>query len=161
MNTRLQVEHCATEEITGIDLVKEQIRVAEGKHLTLKQSDLKINGHSIECRIYAEDPSNSFLPDIGNLKVYIRPQGPGVRIDDGFEQGMDIPIYYDPMIGKLITKGKDRDEAIARMIRAIDEFQIVGVETTLPFCKFAISHNAFRSGKFDTKFVENYFLPKY
>jgi acetyl-CoA carboxylase biotin carboxylase subunit len=160
MNTRLQVEHCVTEEITGIDLVKEQIRVAEGKRLTLKQSDLEIHGHAIECRIYAEDPSNGFLPDIGNLKVYKRPQGPGIRVDDGFEQGMDIPIYYDPMIGKLISKGKDRDEAISRMIRAIEEFQIVGVETTLPFCKFAIDHNAFRSGKFDTKFVENYFTPE-
>jgi acetyl-CoA carboxylase biotin carboxylase subunit len=160
MNTRLQVEHCVTEEITGIDLVKEQIKVAEGKPLTLKQSDLEIHGHAIECRIYAEDPSNGFLPDIGNLKVYKRPQGPGIRVDDGFEQGMDIPIYYDPMIGKLISKGKDRDEAISRMIRAIEEFQIVGVETTLPFCKFAINHSAFRSGKFDTKFVENYFTPE-
>lgn len=160
MNTRLQVEHCVTEEITGIDLVKEQIRVAEGKSLTLKQSDLEINGHSIECRVYAEDPKNGFLPDIGNLKVYKRPQGPGVRVDDGFDQGMDIPVYYDPMIGKLITKAKNRDEAISRMIRAIDEFQIVGVETTLSFCKFAIDHSAFRSGKFDTKFVENYFTPE-
>jgi acetyl-CoA carboxylase biotin carboxylase subunit len=160
MNTRLQVEHCVTEEITGVDLVKEQIRVAEGKPLTLKQSDLEIHGHAIECRIYAEDPANDFLPDIGNLKVYKRPQGPGIRVDDGFEQGMDIPIYYDPMIGKLISKGKDRDEAIARMIRAIDEFQIVGVETTLPFCKYAINHSAFRSGKFDTNFVKNYFTPE-
>lgn len=157
MNTRLQVEHCVTEEITGVDLVKEQIRIAEGKPLTLQQSDLEINGHSIECRVYAEDPANGFLPDIGNLKVYKRPQGPGIRVDDGFEQGMDIPIYYDPMIGKLISKGKDRNEAIARMTRAIDEFEIVGIETTLLFCRYAINHHAFRSGEFDTNFVSKYF----
>lgn len=159
MNTRLQVEHCVTEEITGVDLVKEQIKVAEGKPLSFSQDDLEINGHALEVRIYAEDPCNNFLPDIGKLITYQRPQGPGIRIDDGFEEGMDIPIYYDPMIGKLISKGSNRDEAISRMTRAIDEFAITGIETTLSFCKYAINHEAFKSGNFDTKFVQKYFTP--
>ena len=159
MNTRLQVEHPVTEMISGIDLVKEQVRVARGEELSFKQEDLEINGHSIEVRVYAEDPANNFLPDIGRLSTYRRPQGPGVRVDDGFEEGMDIPIYYDPMISKLITHGKDRTEAIGRMIRAIDEYHIAGVETTLPFCRFALQHDAFVSGKFDTHFVKNYFDP--
>ena len=159
MNTRLQVEHCVTEEITGIDLVKEQIKVAQGEAISFKQEDLKINGHALEVRVYAENPKNNFLPDIGKLITYRRPQGPGVRLDDGYEEGMDIPIYYDPMIGKLITKGATRKEAIDRMTRAIDEFQINGIETTLSFCKYAINHEAFVSGNFDTKFVENHFTP--
>jgi acetyl-CoA carboxylase biotin carboxylase subunit len=159
MNTRLQVEHCVTEEITGIDIVKEQIKVARGEALSFEQSDLKIHGHALEVRVYAEDPTNNFLPDIGNLKTYKRPQGAGVRLDDGFEEGMDIPIYYDPMIGKLVTKGHDRQDAINRMTRAIDEFTITGIQTTLPFCKFAINHDAFTSGNFDTKFVDKYFTP--
>ncbi|MEO9964377.1 MAG: acetyl-CoA carboxylase biotin carboxylase subunit [Reichenbachiella sp.] len=160
MNTRLQVEHCVTEEITGIDLVKEQIKVARGEKLSFAQEDLSIHGHALEVRIYAENPKNNFLPDIGKLISYKRPHGPGVRIDDGYEEGMDIPIYYDPMIGKLITKGATRKEAIDRMTRAIDEFQINGIETTLSFCKFAINHEAFVSGNFDTKFVQNYFKPE-
>lgn len=160
MNTRLQVEHCVTEEITGIDLVKEQIKVARGEEISFAQEDLKINGHALEVRVYAENPKNSFLPDIGKLITYKRPQGPGVRIDDGYEEGMDIPIHYDPMIGKLITKGATRKEAIDRMSRAIDEFQINGIETTLSFCKYAINHEAFVSGNFDTKFVDNHFTPE-
>lgn len=160
MNTRLQVEHPVTEMITGIDLVKEQINVARGNKISFKQEDIKLIGHSIEVRVYAEDPANSFLPDIGKLKVYNPPKGPGVRVDDGFEEGMDIPIYYDSMISKLITYGKDREEAIQRMIRAIDEYQISGVETTLPFCKFVMQHKAFVSGKFDTHFVTHYFKPE-
>ncbi|MEQ6120643.1 acetyl-CoA carboxylase biotin carboxylase subunit [Reichenbachiella sp. MALMAid0571] len=160
MNTRLQVEHCVTEEITGIDLVKEQIKIAEGKALDMKQSDLSIRGHAIECRIYAENPEDNFLPAIGTLNTYKRPQGPGIRVDDGFEEGMEIPIYYDPMIGKLIASGKDRNEAIARMTRAIDEFNISGVQTTLSFCKFAINHQAFINGSFDTNFVKNFFSPE-
>lgn len=159
MNTRLQVEHCVTEEITGIDLVKEQIKVAQGEQLSFTQEDLKINGHALEVRVYAENPKNNFLPDIGKLITYKRPHGPGVRIDDGYEEGMDIPIHYDPMIGKLITKGATRQEAIDRMTRAIDEFQINGIETTLSFCKYAINHEAFVSGNFDTKFVDNHFTP--
>lgn len=160
MNTRLQVEHPVTEQITGMDLVKEQIRIAEGKTLSVKQEDLKIIGHSIEVRVYAEDPQNNFLPDIGNLKVYKRPQGTGVRVDDGFEQGMDIPIHYDPMIAKLVTFADNRDEAIKRMIRAIDEYEIVGIQTTLSFCKYVLEHEAFTSGNFDTKFIEKYFTPE-
>ncbi len=159
VNTRLQVEHPVTEMITGTDLVKEQIRIAQGQKLPFKQEDLKISGHAIEVRVYAEDPANNFLPDIGTLTVYKVPQGPGVRVDDGFEEGMDIPIYYDPMIAKLITYGKDREEAILRLIRAIDEYKITGVETTLPFCKFVLQHEAFVSGNFDTQFVSKYFSP--
>lgn len=161
MNTRLQVEHPVTEMITGVDLVREQINVALGNKLPFTQEDLKITGHAIEVRVYAEDPSNNFLPDIGNLQTYRRPQGPGVRLDDGFEEGMDIPIYYDPMIAKLITYSNDRNLAIDKMIRAIDEYTITGVQTTLPFCKFVMKHEAFRSGKFDTHFVKHHFKPEY
>ena len=160
MNTRLQVEHPVSEMITGIDLVKEQIRVARGEKLSFTQDDLKINGHALEVRVYAEDPANNFLPDIGKLVTYRRPMGPGVRVDDGFEEGMDIPIYYDPMIAKLITHGKDREEAIARMVRAIDEYTITGCQTTLGFCRWAIQHPAFVSGDFDTHFVKKYFTPE-
>jgi len=159
MNTRLQVEHPVTELITGIDLVKEQIRIARGEAINFKQADLKIKGHAIELRVYAEDPDNNFLPDIGTLQTYITPKGPGVRVDDGFEQGMEIPIYYDPMIAKLVTYGKDRQEAIERMLRAIDEYQITGITTTLGFGKFVMQHEAFISGKFDTHFVSKYFKP--
>ncbi|PRY88454.1 acetyl-CoA carboxylase biotin carboxylase subunit [Mongoliibacter ruber] len=160
MNTRLQVEHPVTEMITGKDLVKEQIHVAEGHSLPFSQDDLSINGHSIEVRVYAEDPRNNFLPDIGNLKTYIRPQGPGIRVDDGFEQGMDIPIYYDPMISKLIVHDENREKAIQKMVSAIDDYQITGIETTLSFCRFVLEHEAFISGDFDTKFVEKYFSPE-
>lgn len=160
MNTRLQVEHPVTELITGKDLVKEQILIAEGKALSFVQDDLKIQGHAIEVRVYAEDPKNNFLPDIGRLDVYNRPQGPGIRVDDGFEQGMEIPIYYDPLIGKLITYHDTREGAVHRMIRAIDEFQIIGLETTLTFCRFVMQHQAFLSGKFDTKFIDRYFSPE-
>jgi acetyl/propionyl-CoA carboxylase alpha subunit len=161
MNTRLQVEHPVTEMITGIDLVKEQIRVARGEKLSFRQEDLKIHGHSLEVRVYAEDPANNFLPDIGRLQTYQRPQGLGVRVDDGFEEGMDIPIYYDPMIAKLVSFGKDRSEAINRMIRAIDDYRINGVETTLSFCRFVLNHEAFVSGNFDTHFIKHHFKPEY
>ena len=157
MNTRLQVEHPVTEMITGLDLVKEQIKIARGEVLTVKQEDLKISGHAMELRVYAEDPLNNFLPDIGTLQTYKTPKGNGVRVDDGFEEGMEIPIYYDPMIAKLITYGANREEAIARMIRAIDEYDITGIQTTLGFGKFVMQHPAFTSGKFDTHFVGKYF----
>jgi acetyl-CoA carboxylase biotin carboxylase subunit len=160
MNTRLQVEHPVTEMITGIDLVREQINVARGNKLSFKQEDIEMRGHAIEVRVYAEDPANNFLPDIGKLRIYDPPKGPGVRVDDGFEEGMEIPIYYDSMISKLITYGVSREEAIERMIRAIDEYKISGVETTLPFCKFVMQHKAFTSGKFDTHFVAQYFKPE-
>lgn len=159
MNTRLQVEHPVTELITGVDLVKEMIRIAEGEAISFKQEDLQIQGHSIEIRVCAEDPRNNFLPDVGTLTTYVRPQGNGVRVDDGFEQGMAIPIFYDPMIAKLITYGKDREEAIAKMIRAIDEYKISGIQTTLPFCKFVMKHEAFISGNFDTRFIGLYYTP--
>lgn len=160
MNTRLQVEHPVTEMITGIDLVRQQILVARGEHLAFKQEDLSINGHALEVRVYAEDPLNNFLPDIGTLVTYVRPQGPGIRVDDGFEQGMAIPIYYDPMIAKLIAYADTRAHAIERMTRAIEEYDITGVKTTLDFCQFAINHEAFVSGNFDTNFVNRYFKPE-
>jgi acetyl-CoA carboxylase, biotin carboxylase subunit len=160
MNTRLQVEHPVTEMITGKDLVKEQIKIARGEKLSFSQEDLKIYGHSLEIRVYAEDPLNNFLPDIGKLQTYIKPEGPGIRVDDGFEQGMDIPIYYDPMIAKLIVHAADRESAIDKMGRAIDDFVIGGVATTLDFCRFAIQHPAFVSGNFDTHFVKHYFTPE-
>ena len=160
MNTRLQVEHPVTEEITGLDLVKLQIRVAEGRPLPFRQDEISFRGHAVEVRVYAEDPSNNFLPDIGTLETYRRPQGHGIRVDDGFEQGMDIPFYYDPMIAKLVARGETRDEAIEKMIRAIDEYDITGIETTLGFCQFVMKHEAFRSGEFDTKFVEQHFTPE-
>ena len=160
MNTRLQVEHPVTEFITGIDLVREQINIAEGKKLSMKQEDIKINGHSFEVRVYAEDPQNNFMPDVGNLRTYIRPQGPGIRVDDGFEQGMDIPIYYDPMIAKLTVHGQNREQARVRMLRAIEEYEITGIQTTLPFCHYVFEHEAFIDGSFDTKFVDKYFTPE-
>ena len=161
MNTRLQVEHPVTELITGKDLVKEQIRVARGEVLSFKQEDLTINGHALEVRVYAEDPANNFLPDIGNLSVYQLPLGNGVRVDGGFEEGMDIPIYYDPMISKLIVHAEDRNAAISKMIRAIDDYQVAGIETTLSFCRFALQHEAFVTGDFDTNFVKHFFKPEY
>jgi propionyl-CoA carboxylase alpha chain len=157
MNTRLQVEHPVTEWITGVDLVELQIRVARGEALPFKQEDLNIKGHAVELRVYAEDPMNDFLPSVGHLDVYQLPEGDGIRVDNGFEQGMDIPIYYDPMLAKLITYGKTREEAIQVMIQAIDNYKVEGVQTTLPFGKFVFEHEAFRSGKFDTNFVKKYY----
>ncbi|PIF63433.1 acetyl-CoA carboxylase biotin carboxylase subunit [Flavobacterium sp. 11] len=157
MNTRLQVEHPVTEWITGTDLVELQIRVARGEALTIKQEDLRIKGHAMELRVYAEDPMNDFLPSVGHLDVYQLPVGEGIRVDNGFEQGMDIPIYYDPMLAKLITYGETREEAIQIMIKAIEDYRVEGVQTTLPFGKFVFEHEAFRSGKFDTHFVKNYY----
>jgi acetyl-CoA carboxylase biotin carboxylase subunit len=157
MNTRLQVEHPVTEMITGLDLVKEQIRIAQKKPLGYQQQDLSITGHAIELRVYAEDPANNFLPDIGTLQTYKSPKGNGIRVDDGYEQGMEIPIYYDPMIAKLIAFGNSRTEAINRMKRAIDEYDITGIQTTLSFGKFVMQHQAFTSGNFDTHFVQKYF----
>lgn len=161
MNTRLQVEHPVTEMITGVDLVKEQIKIARGEAISFKQEDLKINGHAIEVRVYAEDPANNFLPDIGTLQVYKKPTGAGVRVDDGFEEGMTIPIYYDPMIAKLVVHAEDRPAAIAKMKRAIDDYRIIGVETTLDFCQFVLAHEQFTSGKFNTNFVKEFFKPEY
>ena len=157
MNTRLQVEHPVTELITGLDLVEQQIKIAEGEKLNFAQEDLKINGHAIEIRVYAEDPNNDFLPDIGTVDVYSVPTGDHVRVDDALEQHMEIPIFYDPMIAKLIVHDSTREKAIQRMIEAIEGYDIVGVKTTLPFCDFALKHESFRSGKYDTRFVKLYF----
>lgn len=157
MNTRLQVEHPVTELITGIDLVEQQIKVARGEALEFSQEDLKISGHAVELRVYAEDPLEDFMPSVGLLETYRGPSGEGVRLDDGFEEGMEVPIYYDPMLAKLITYGKTREEAIQRMLKAINNYEVEGVSTTLPFGKFVFEHEAFRSGNFDTHFVKKYY----
>ncbi len=156
MNTRLQVEHPVTEEITGLDLVEWQIRIARGEKLPKSQDELKINGHAIEIRVYAEDSLNGFVPDIGRLNKYVRPKGPGIRVDDAFEEGMDIPIYYDPMIAKLVVWAENRDECIQKCIDAVNEYQIAGVKTTLDFGLFVLNHEAFRSGDFDTNFIKTH-----
>lgn len=160
MNTRLQVEHPVTEIIAGVDLVEMQIRVARGEALTIQQDDLKIHGHAVELRVYAEDTLNGFLPSVGNLEVYQLPEGEGVRVDNGYAQGMDVPIYYDPMLAKLITYGATREEAIQRMEQAIADYKVEGVQTTLPFGAFVMQHEAFRSGDFDTNFVKKYYNPE-
>jgi acetyl-CoA carboxylase biotin carboxylase subunit len=157
MNTRLQVEHPVTEFITGIDLVEQQIKVANGEKLAFQQEDLKIKGHSMELRVYAEDSINNFMPSVGTLDVYRPPSGENIRVDDGFVEGMKVPIQYDPMLSKLVTYGKTRSEAIQRMIEAISQYEIQGVSTTLPFGKFVFEHEAFRSGNFDTHFVKDYY----
>lgn len=159
MNTRLQVEHPVTEMITGLDLVELQIRVARGERLPFTQDDLKITGHAMEIRVYAEDPMNNFLPSVGKLTRYRKPAGQGIRVDDGFEEGMDIPIFYDPMLAKLITYGANRTEAIQRMREAIDQYEIEGAATTLPFCRFVMDHPKFLDADFDTHFVKHYFSP--
>ena len=160
MNTRLQVEHPVSEMITGLDLVEEQIKIARGEKLSFTQDDLVLNGHAIELRVYAEDPLNNFLPSIGTLTKYVKPTGEGIRVDDGYDEGMTIPIYYDPLIAKLVVHGKTRTEAIQMMIQAIKDFKIEGVATTLPFGTFVFEHEAFFSGHFDTHFVKNYYTPE-
>ena len=157
MNTRLQVEHPITELITGVDLVKEQINIAKGLPLSFKQEDLSINGHAIEVRVYAEDPSNNFVPDIGVLKTYKLPESNGIRVDNGFDEGMEIPIYYDSMISKLIAYADCREEATSKMKRAIAEYTIVGVKTTLLFADFVMKNEHFISGNFDTHFINHHF----
>lgn len=160
MNTRLQVEHPVTELVTGIDLVEQQIRVARNEKLAFSQQDLSLKGHALEVRVYAEDPLDNFLPSMGTLEIYKRPKGKGIRLDDGFEEGMAIPMYYDPMLAKLITYGQNREEAIQLMIAAIAEYKIKGISTTLPFGKFVCEHKAFTSGEFDTHFVKKYYTPE-
>lgn len=159
MNTRLQVEHPVSELISGVDLVEMQIRIARGEALPFTQEDLKITGHALELRVYAEDPLNNFLPSVGKLHRYRPPSGEGIRVDDGFTEGMSIPIYYDPMLAKLITYGETREAAMRMMIAAIEDYEIEGVATTLPFGKFVCQHEAFRSGNFDTNFVKQYYQP--
>ena len=160
MNTRLQVEHPVTECITGLDLVEEQIRVARKEVLRWKQEDIKIKGHAIELRVYAEDPFNNFLPSIGKLRTYSPSNLENVRVDDGMTEGLEVPIYYDPMISKLIVHEETRNKAIAKMIDAIRDYQIEGVETTLPFGLFVMQHPEFISGHYDTQFVNQHFTPE-
>lgn len=160
MNTRLQVEHPVTEMVTGIDLVRLQLEIAMGKELPIKQEDLRLEGHAIELRVYAEDPLNNFLPSTGTLEVYTLPEGEGIRVDNGFREGMQVPIYYDPMLSKLVCYGKDRTEAIHRMRHAIAHYEVKGVETTLAFGKFVMQHPAFIGGDFDTHFVSKYYNPQ-
>ena len=160
MNTRLQVEHPVTEFITGVDIVKEQIRIAEGKPLSYSQEDLCINGHSMELRVYAEDAAAGFLPGTGILKKYSPPVGTGIRVDDGVSEGDEISIHYDPMLSKLIVHAATREACIERMILAIDNYEIRGVKTTLEFGRFAVDHKVFRSGVYDTGFIKDYFSPE-
>tara|TARA_R110000868_G_scaffold37111_5_gene131383 strand:- start:3997 stop:5484 length:1488 start_codon:yes stop_codon:yes gene_type:complete len=160
MNTRLQVEHPVTEMISGIDLVAAQIAVAEGKELPFTQEDLKKTGHAIECRIYAEDPESNFLPSTGLLKKHRIPSGTGIRVDAGVEEGQEVTINYDPMISKLTVYGVDREDARKKMLRALREYEIVGCKTTIPFCEFVLTHDAFISGKYDTHFVKDHFDAK-
>ena len=160
MNTRLQVEHPVTEYITGLDLVEQQIRIARGEALAFTQEDLSIHGHAIELRVCAEDPLNNFLPSVGTLHRYRRPVGEHIRVDDGIEEGLEVPIYYDPLLAKLVVWGVNREAAIQRMLEAISLYQIEGVATTLPFGRFVCQHEAFISGKFDTGFVKNHYSPE-
>jgi propionyl-CoA carboxylase alpha chain len=160
MNTRLQVEHPVTEWVTGVDLVAEQLRVAQGEELGYTTDDLSLNGHAIESRIYAEDPASNFLPDPGPLKRHAAPSGFGVRVDAGVEEGDEVLIHYDPMISKLTTWGRDRTAALDRMVRALDEYEVAGMATTIPFCRFAMQHEGFRAGDFTTHFVDEEFAPE-
>lgn len=160
MNTRLQVEHPVSEMISGTDLVREQIRIAEGKKISFRQEELKIKGHAVELRVYAEDPFRNFMPDIGRLEKYRVPKGPGIRVDGGYEEGNDIPVYYDPMISKLIAYGKDRKLAIQRLKQAILEYKIRGITTSLPFGSFVLDHPEFLDGSFTTKFVDQHWHPE-
>jgi acetyl-CoA carboxylase biotin carboxylase subunit len=157
MNTRLQVEHPVTELITGLDLVALQIAVAEGEKLPFTQEEVSMKGHAVELRICAEDPFNQFLPCTGVLKTYSPPVMENVRLDDAFIAGMEVSIFYDPLIGKLIAFGNNRNAAIKTLLEAIKQFDITGIETTLPFGKFVCEHPNFISGEFDTHFIEKYF----
>lgn len=154
MNTRLQVEHPITEMITGIDLVEKQIRIAEGEELTLK--DVPRQGAAVECRVYAEDPANNFLPSPGLIKGLINPDGPGVRNDSGVYAGYSIPMEYDPMISKVVVWGENRGQAMDRMLRALEEYHLLGIRTNIPYLRRILMHPVFLSGDYDTQFIEKY-----
>jgi acetyl-CoA carboxylase, biotin carboxylase subunit len=156
MNTRIQVEHPVTEMVTGVDLIKEQIRVASGERLSLKQEEVTFNGWAIECRINAENPAKNFMPSAGKIKMYLPPGGLGVRVDSAAYPGYTIPPYYDSMIAKVIVHGSTREEAVSRMRRALSEFVIEGIHTTIPFHLKLLSHEQFVEGQFNTKFLEMY-----
>jgi len=154
MNTRLQVEHPVTEMVWGVDLVKEQLRIARGETLSFRQEDLVPHGHAIECRVYAEDPARKFAPSPGLIRYINLPQGPGIRNDDGVYAGYTVPVFYDPMLSKLIAHGKSREEAIGRMRRALTEYRVEGIMTTIPFFTFIMNHPDFRDARFDTGFID-------
>ncbi len=154
MNTRLQVEHAVTEEVTGIDLVKAQIRIAAGAELPFRQDDVMLSGHAIECRVYAEDPDAGFMPSPGRILALRTPDGPGVRNDSGVYEGWDVPVHYDPLISKLIVRAETRQDAIRRMRRAVAEYKVLGIRTTLPFFERVLRHPAFVAGDIDTSFVD-------
>jgi acetyl-CoA carboxylase biotin carboxylase subunit len=154
MNTRLQVEHPVTEMVWGVDLVKEQLRVARGETLSLRQEELKPSGHAIECRIYAEDPARKFAPSPGVIRYLNLPQGPGVRNENGVYSGYTVPVFYDPMLSKLVCHAPTRAEAIERMRRALVEYRVDGIETTIPFFRLIMEHPDFRAGRFDTGFID-------
>ena len=160
VNARLQVEHPVTELVTGVDLVKEQLRVAAGEPLRFAAEDVRPRGAAIECRISAEDPDNNFYPATGTISRLRIPEGPGVRFDGGIAQGYEVPIYYDPLIAKLVVWAEDRPLAIERMSRALGEFVLDGVATTIPFHRWVMASDVFRKGEFDTSFVEKYFRPE-
>ena len=159
MNTRIQVEHPVTEMITGIDLIKEQIRVAQGEKLSFTQEDIQFRGHAIECRINAEDPDKNFLPSPGKVDAYMTPGGPGVRVDSHCYAGYTIPPFYDSLVSKLIAWGNTREEAIQRMQRALDEYAITGINTTIPFHQLVLAHSVFQKGDVTTDFIEKYMTP--
>jgi acetyl-CoA carboxylase biotin carboxylase subunit len=160
MNTRIQVEHCVTEMISGVDIVREQIMIASGEKLSYTQDDIKLKGHAIECRINAEDPTKDFMPNPGTISGYLAPGGYGVRVDSHVYQDYSIPPYYDSMIGKLICWGRNRNEARRRMYRALKEYVITGVETTIPFHQDIIEDEIFMSGNFNTGFIEDFYKRK-
>lgn len=159
MNTRLQVEHPVTELVVGVDLVKEQFRVAAGERLSLRQEDVSWRGTALECRIYAEDPANNFFPSPGRITRLRTPSGPGVRDDSGIYEGWTVPVHYDPLLSKLISWGQDRSEAVSRMQRAIGEYQVDGIKTNLSFFQSILSHDKFLAGELSTAFIDRHYAP--
>ncbi|MCS7084838.1 MAG: biotin carboxylase, partial [Bacteroidia bacterium] len=160
MNARIQVEHPVTEMITGVDIVEQQLRVADGQSLSYRQDDVQIRGHAVELRVCAEDPANQFLPDAGRLELFRPPQGPNIRVDSGVREGDDVPVFYDPMLAKLIVWGRNRTEALQTMVQAIDDFAVSGVKTTLDFGRLVMTHPHFVCANFDTGFVAKHFRPE-
>ncbi|MCF7809980.1 acetyl-CoA carboxylase biotin carboxylase subunit [bacterium] len=161
MNTRLQVEHPVTEMVTGIDLVRQQLLIAMGERLELRQENMKHRGHAIECRLYAEDTENGFLPDTGSVKTLVRPSGPWVRVDSGVEEGSEVGVYYDPLVAKLVVWGETRGAAIRRMHRALSEYRVVGLKTNIRFNRWVMDNQIFQSGNFDTRFIALEFSPEH
>jgi acetyl-CoA carboxylase biotin carboxylase subunit len=156
MNTRLQVEHPVTEMVTGVDLVKEQIRIASGESMQFRQEDISLRGAAIECRVYAEDPDNNFFPSPGTIRLLETPAGPGIRDDSGVYEGWTVPIEYDPLISKLVAWAPSRDEAIQRMLRALNEYRVEGIQTNLAFFREILNQPDFRAGDFDTGFIDRW-----